>query len=69
MLLAPTDHPIRVYRRKARPDGTNGTLLENYSGINSIDGIDLPALAEEVYVLLKEELRLERERQGWYQGR
>jgi hypothetical protein len=27
--------------------------------------IDLEALAEEVYALLREELRLERERRGW----
>jgi hypothetical protein len=30
-----------------------------------IDDIDLQALAEEVYELLRRELRLERERQGW----
>ena len=31
----------------------------------SIEDIDLQALAEEVYALLRRELRLERERQGW----
>jgi hypothetical protein len=35
----------------------------------SMDRIDLQALAEEVYDLLRRELRLERERQGWRQGR
>ena len=31
--------------------------------------LDLQALAEEVYALLKRELRLERERRGWHQTR
>ena len=31
-----------------------------------IDEIDLYALAEELYALLRKELRLERERQGWH---
>jgi hypothetical protein len=35
----------------------------------SMDKIDLQALAEQVYDLLRRELRLERERQGWHQGR
>ncbi len=36
-------------------------------GDSSIDveDVDLQALAEEVYALLKQELRLERERRGW----
>ena len=34
-----------------------------------IDDIDLQALAEEVVVLLRQELRLERERQGWHRIR
>jgi hypothetical protein len=32
-----------------------------------IEDIDLQALAEEVYALLKQELWLERERRGWHQ--
>ena len=32
-----------------------------------IEDVDLQALAAEVYALLKQELRLERERQGWRQ--
>jgi hypothetical protein len=31
--------------------------------------LDMQALAEEVYALLKQELRLERERRGWHQTR
>ncbi len=31
----------------------------------NIEDVDLRALAEEVYALLKQELRLERERHGW----
>ena len=64
MILAPTNRPRRVYVKDLRPATGNGTVLENYMGMDATD-INLPALAEEIYLLLKEELRLEREQQGW----
>lgn len=39
---------------------------ENISSVG-VEDIDLRALAEEVYALIEEELRLERERRGWRQ--
>jgi hypothetical protein len=57
-------------------DGDSGPSYVSRSADDSDDetnpsidteDIDLPALAEEVYVLLKQELWLERERRGWYQ--
>ena len=52
-----------------QPDVLGSEDEEGEGGISSMDveDIDLRALAEEVYALLKEELRLERERQGWRQ--
>ncbi len=48
---------------------TEVTESEIEEGEESIgaEEIDLEALAEEVYALLQEELRLERERRGWRQ--
>ena len=60
MILTPTTRPKRVYVKDLRPATDNGTVLENYTGMDVTD-IDLPALAEEIYLLLKEELRLEYE--------
>ncbi len=63
MILSPGDRPKRVYVKELRAATDNGTVLENYTGMDITD-INLPALAEEIYLLLKEELRLEREQQG-----
>jgi hypothetical protein len=47
-----------------RSEGADDPSVE----VEDIDeDIDLQALAEEVVALLKQELRLERERQGWHQ--
>ena len=64
MILAPTNRPRRVYVKDLRPATDNGTVLENYAGMDIAD-VNLPALAEEIYLLLKEELRLEHEQHGW----
>lgn len=61
MILSTTGRPKRAYVKKVRPSGQGGTALENYRGFD-VGEVDLPALAMEVYLLLKEELRLERER-------
>lgn len=42
--------------------------VEESEGSTEAEEIDLEALAEAVYALLQEELRLERERRGWRQG-
>lgn len=54
---------------------TNGQMVNDENPGNAEVGevelstadeeIDLEALAEELYALLREELRLERERRGW----
>lgn len=61
MILAPSGRPKRAYVKRVRPSGKGGTSLENYSGIE-ISTPDLPALAMEIYLLLKEDMRLEQER-------
>lgn len=61
MILSTTGRPKRAYVKKVRPSGKGGTALENYRGFD-VSEVDLPALAMEVYLLLKEDLRLERER-------
>lgn len=50
-------------------DNSNSTFIfraaDDDPEFIDIEDIDLEALAEEVYALLQQELRLERERQGW----
>ncbi len=43
----------------------SGSEAEESEASVEVEDIDLEALAEELYALLREELRLERERRGW----
>ncbi|MCB0155160.1 MAG: hypothetical protein KDF65_10225 [Anaerolineae bacterium] len=61
MILSTTGRPKRAYAKKVRPSGAGGTALENYRGLD-VGQVDLPALAMELYLLLKEDMRLEGER-------
>lgn len=63
MILSTTGRPKRAYVKKVRIPGPGGTAIENYRDID-VGQVDLPALAMELYLLLKEELRLEDERGG-----
>lgn len=53
------------------PDEDLDTLIlddrddDEEDGSLDLEDINLQALAEEIYLLLRQELRLERERQGW----
>lgn len=51
------------------PDEDLDTLMlddnDEEDGSLDLEDINLQALAEEIYLLLRQELRLERERQGW----
>ena len=54
-----------VFREEEEiPGGLDETATTASSKV--IEDIDLEVLAEEVYALLRLELRLERERQGWH---
>jgi hypothetical protein len=59
--VSPVDDGSQTSRvfRDVEESPSEGELQMN------IEDIDLRALAEEVYVLLRQELRLERERRGW----
>ncbi|RMF04535.1 MAG: hypothetical protein D6768_03025 [Chloroflexi bacterium] len=61
MILSPPDRPKRSFVKKLRPSENSGTDLENYSGLK-VNAINLPALATEIFLLLKEDMRLESER-------
>ena len=56
-----TNEQSALHVSRSKDDEYEGGL-----SINAKD-VDLRALAEKVYALLKQELRLERERQGWRQ--
>lgn len=61
MILSTPGRPKRAYVKKVRPSGSGGTALDNYRGMD-VGQVDLPALAMELYLLLKDEIRLEGER-------
>ena len=54
------------------PSETETTALTEEApaaGASPASKVDLKALAEKIYQLLKEEARIERERLGWHQPR
>ena len=54
-------HPPRIFRAADEAEDDKEHMPAG------IDEVDLQALAEEIYALLKKELRLERERRGWHE--
>ena len=53
--------PLRLTPGQGSGDGDGMPDIE-------LEDVDLEALAEAIYVLLRDELLLERERQGWRPG-